>query len=73
MDDAGRRVSRYLRMQLVVNVTYGIAVAIGLSFIGLPNAILWVRSRLCFASFPTLARGLGQFPIMLSLAFRQAG
>ena len=28
-------------MQLVVNVCYGIPVAIGLYFIGVPNAVLW--------------------------------
>ena len=41
MDDAGARVSRYLLMQLIVNVTYGIPVAVGLYFIGVPNAVLW--------------------------------
>ena len=41
MDDAGARVFRYLFMQLVVNVSYGIPVAIGLYFIGVPNAVLW--------------------------------
>lgn len=41
MDDAGSRVTKYLLMQLVVNVTYGIPVAVGLYFIGVPNAILW--------------------------------
>lgn len=41
MDDAGHRVSRYLLMQLLVNVTYGTVVAIGLYFIGVPNAVLW--------------------------------
>jgi predicted PurR-regulated permease PerM len=41
MDDAGRRVSRYLLMQLLVNVTYGTVIAIGLYFIGVPNAVLW--------------------------------
>src|SRR6185295_7160919 len=30
MDDAGTRVARYLLMQLVVNVTYGVPVAVGL-------------------------------------------
>src|SRR4030095_12811432 len=34
MDDAGHRVSRYLLMQLLVNVTYGTVIAIGLYFIG---------------------------------------
>jgi predicted PurR-regulated permease PerM len=41
MNDAGARVYRYLFMQLVVNVSYGIPVAIGLYFIGVPNAVLW--------------------------------
>src|SRR5207344_2375233 len=41
LDDAAQRVSRYLLMQLIVNVSYGIPVAIGLYFIGVPNAILW--------------------------------
>lgn len=41
LDDATRRVSRYLLMQLVINVTIGIAVAAGLHFIGVPNAFLW--------------------------------
>ena len=41
MDDAGRRVSRYLLMQLLVNVTYGAVLATGLYFIGVPNAVLW--------------------------------
>jgi predicted PurR-regulated permease PerM len=41
MDDAGHRVSRYLLMQLLVNVTYGIIVGTGLYFIGVPNAALW--------------------------------
>lgn len=41
LDDAGRRVSRYLRMQLLINALYGLMIGIGLHFIGLPNALLW--------------------------------
>ena len=41
MDDAGSRVARYLTMQLLVNVSFGSCVAIGLYFIGVPNAALW--------------------------------
>src|SRR4029077_1483217 len=41
MDDAGRRVARYLTMLLLVNVGFGSCVAIGLYFIGVPNAALW--------------------------------
>lgn len=41
LDDAAHRVSRYLLMQLVVNVIYGFPIAIGLYFIGIPNPLLW--------------------------------
>src|ERR1700748_1364784 len=41
MEDAGYRVSRYLSTQFVVNTCYGVCVAIGLYFIGVPNAALW--------------------------------
>ncbi|MDW9462155.1 AI-2E family transporter [Sinorhizobium meliloti] len=41
LQDAGARVGRYLLMQLVVNITYGIPLAIGLSLLGIPNAVLW--------------------------------
>lgn len=39
--EAGARVSRYLLMQLIVNVTYGFPIGVGLAIIGVPNAILW--------------------------------
>ncbi|ASP95797.1 AI-2E family transporter [Sinorhizobium meliloti] len=41
LQDAAARVGRYLLMQLVVNITYGIPLAIGLSLLGIPNAVLW--------------------------------
>ncbi|MEO8545227.1 MAG: AI-2E family transporter [Burkholderiaceae bacterium] len=41
MDEAGRRISKYLTMQLVVNLTYGVPMAAGLWIIGVPGAILW--------------------------------
>ncbi|MCL4194244.1 MAG: AI-2E family transporter, partial [Thermoguttaceae bacterium] len=41
IDDAAARISRYLLMQLIINATYGLAVAVGLFFIGLPNALVW--------------------------------
>ena len=41
LDDAGSRVARYLTMQLLVNVSFGLCVAFGLYFIGVPNAALW--------------------------------
>lgn len=41
MDEAGRRITRYLVLQLVVNVTYGLPMGLGLWAIGVPGAFLW--------------------------------
>ena len=69
MDDAGARVSKYLLMQIVVNVTYGIPVAIGLYFIGVPNAILWGALATVLRFIPYLGPWIAAaFPILLSLA-----
>ena len=69
LDDAGRRVSRYLLMQLLVNVTYGIAVAIGISFLGVPNAILWGAFATLLRFIPYIGPWIAAaFPIILSLA-----
>ena len=69
MDDAGARVTRYLLMQLVVNVTYGISVAIGLYFIGLPNAVLWGACATVLRFIPYVGPWIGaSLPIALSLA-----
>ena len=69
LDDAGARVSKYLLMQIVVNVTYGIPVAIGLYFIGVPNAILWGALATVLRFIPYLGPWIAAaFPILLSLA-----
>lgn len=69
MDDAGARVTRYLFMQLVVNAIFGFSVAVGLYFIGVPNAVLWgaCAAVLRFIPYvgPWIAAGI---PIALSLA-----
>jgi predicted PurR-regulated permease PerM len=41
LDDAARRVGRYLLMQVVVNTTYALPIGIGLWLIGVPNPVLW--------------------------------
>jgi len=69
LDDAAARVSRYLVMQLVVNATYGVPLAVGLYFIGIPNAPLWglLATLLRFLPFvgPWIAAA---FPISLAIA-----
>ena len=69
MDDAGARVFRYLFMQLVVNVSYGIPVAIGLYFIGVPNAVLWGACAAVLRFIPYLGPWIAAaIPVALSLA-----
>lgn len=41
LDDAGRRLTRYFLTQLSVNTAFGVVIAIGLYFIGVPHPILW--------------------------------
>jgi predicted PurR-regulated permease PerM len=41
LDDAANRVSRYLRLQFLVNAAFGILFGCGLYWIGVPYAALW--------------------------------
>jgi predicted PurR-regulated permease PerM len=41
LDDASRRVSRYLLMQFLVNAGFGTLFGLGLYWIGVPNPALW--------------------------------
>jgi hypothetical protein len=69
MDDAAKRISRYLLMQLIINVLYGIPVGVGLYFIGVPNPILWGCLATVLRFIPYLGPVLGAlFPIALSFA-----
>jgi predicted PurR-regulated permease PerM len=69
MDDAGARVTRYLLMQLVVNVSYGVSAAIALYFIGLPNAVLWGACATVLRFIPYVGPWIGAgIPLVLSLA-----
>ena len=41
LDDAGRRLSRYLVLQCLVNASYGTVFGLALYYIGIPHALLW--------------------------------
>ena len=41
LDDAGSRLSRFFLLQTLLNAGFGLVIAIGLWFIGVPNAALW--------------------------------
>ena len=69
MEDAGRRVSRYLSTQFLVNTCYGICVAIGLQLIGVPNAALWGVLAGVLRFIPYVGPWAGALlPIVLSFA-----
>ena len=75
IDDAGRRISRYLRAQCIVNGTYGLTVGLGLLIIGYivagswyPGLILWAALCAVLRFIPYLGPWLGaSFPILVSL------
>jgi len=69
INDAAARVSRYLVMQLLVNLSYGIPIGIGLYFVGVPNAILWGLLAAVLRFIPYLGPFIAAlFPIALSIA-----
>jgi predicted PurR-regulated permease PerM/GAF domain-containing protein len=69
LNDAAARVSRYLLMQLMVNMTYGIPIGIALYFIGVPNAVLWGLLAALLRFVPYLGPFLAaSFPIALAFA-----
>lgn len=68
-NEAAGRVSRYLLMQLIVNATYGVAIALGLWIIGLPNAFLWGLLATVLRFIPYVGPWVAAvMPILLSLA-----
>jgi len=69
LDDAARRVGHYLLMQLVVNVTYGLPVGIGLWLIGVPNPILWGMLATVLRFVPYIGPMISAFfPLALAIA-----
>lgn len=69
LDEAARRVSRYLLMQTIVNSTFGGLVAVGLWLIGVPYALLWGAFAAVLRFIPYVGPWLAALmPIALSLA-----
>ena len=69
LDDATERVSKFLLTQFIVNTTYGLFIAVGLYFIGLPNVLLWgvLAGLLRFIPYLGPITG-GSLPLILALA-----
>jgi predicted PurR-regulated permease PerM len=68
-DEAGTRVSRQLLMQSLVNLVYGIAVGVGLYFLGVPYPLVWAALGAALRFIPYIGPVLGAgAPILVSLA-----
>jgi predicted PurR-regulated permease PerM len=68
-DEAGNRVSRQLLMQSLVNLVYGICVAIGLYFLGVPYPFVWAALGAALRFIPYVGPVLGAgAPILVSFA-----
>lgn len=69
LDEAGLRVSHFLLTQSAINATFGLFVALGLLWIGIPYAPLWgfVAAMLRFVPFIGSLLAM-LFPAMLSFA-----
>ena len=69
MNDAAGRLSRFFLFQTLVNACFGVIIAVGLYFIGLPSPILWgiAAFLLRFVPYigPFIAAG---FPVALAAA-----
>jgi predicted PurR-regulated permease PerM len=69
LEEAGERISRYLLMHSIVNGSYGVALGIGLSLIGLPYALLWGVLAALLRFIPYAGPAVSAlFPAALSLA-----
>ena len=73
LDEAGDRISRYLLMQLIINSSFGAAVALGLFVIGVPYAPLWGFLAAVLRYIPYLGPWLAAaIPLALSILVTRA-
>ncbi len=69
LNESAERVSRYLLAQLMVNVGYGVPMALGLWWIGVPGAWLWGGLAALLRFVPYLGPAVGAvFPLLLAFA-----
>ena len=66
--EAGQRISRYLLMQFIINASMGLAVGVGLYFIGVPYSALWGLAAAVLRYIPYLGPWIAALlPISVSL------
>ncbi len=69
MNDAAGRLSRFFLVQTLVNASFGIIIAVGLYFIGLPSPILWGIVAFLLRFVPYIGSFIAAaFPVALAAA-----
>jgi predicted PurR-regulated permease PerM len=69
LDDAAKRVSRYLIMQTLINAWQGVWVTLGLMMLGVPNAMLWGALTMALRFIPYVGPWVAAAaPVALSIA-----
>jgi predicted PurR-regulated permease PerM len=69
LDDAARRLSRYLLAQTALNTSFGVLIGIGLWCIGVPNPLLWGVVAMLLRFVPYIGPVIAAiFPAALALA-----
>ena len=69
LDDAARRLSRYLLVQTAINASFGVLVGTGLWFIGIPNSVLWGILAMLLRFVPYIGPIIAaMFPATLAVA-----
>lgn len=65
VDDASKRISRYLLSQLLVNTAFGAIITVGLVALGLPYAVLWGVIATIMRYVPYVGTWIGLIPPVL--------
>src|ERR1019366_4675683 len=69
MNDAAGRLSRFFLVQTLVNASFGVIIAVGLYFIGLPSPILWGIVAFLLRFVPYIGSFIAAgFPVALAAA-----
>ncbi|MBL8840404.1 MAG: AI-2E family transporter [Planctomycetes bacterium] len=69
LDEAAKRLSRYLLAQTAINAAHGAAIGIGLQLIGVPNSLLWAILAAVLRFVPYVGPWIAaSIPILFSLA-----
>jgi len=69
LDDAGKRLSKLFLTQIIFNAVFGLAIGIGLEFIGVPSAPLWGLMAMILRFVPYIGALISAiFPLILAAA-----